>query len=328
MTNRTYQALLAKLNIHPVLVDIGASGGTPSIWKSLASQAIYIGFDPDHRDLQEITDGQFYKGFIVNKAVSSDSETPETTFYLTRSPHCSSTLQPDTMALSNYLFADLFTVVGQASVPTTTLNAVVAQLEISNIDWMKLDSQGTDLRLIRSLHPQTFSHLLAVDIEPGLMDAYQGEDLFVDAHKYLVENGFWLSNLSVKGSVRIKQTTLQEIIPHFRKVTWSTLQQGVRKSPGWCEARYLRTPESLQTMQESKRSHVLLWIFALIDQQPGFALDLAVSYKQTFGDDEIAQIMLHEPVAFIKKTLPLHLIKKSLNIFMSKVNNFLPRNSA
>jgi len=325
MKSNLFQTILTQQNIHPVLFDVGASGDPPSIWKPLASKSIYVGFDPDSRDLREIANGQFYKGIIVNKAVSSDPQTPETTFYLTKSPYCSSTLHPDNPALSNYLFADLFTVVGQVTVPSTTLDVVVEQLDLSGIDWIKLDSQGTDLRLVTSLKEETLRNLLAVDVEPGLIDAYKGEDLFVDAHKYLVENGFWLSNLIVRGSVRIKQTTLQEIVPNVKGITSDFIQKSARISPGWCEARYFRTPESLQQIKDSKRAHILLWVFALIDQQIGFALDLAVGYKQAFGEDAMAYIMMQESVAFAKKKLPMSLLKKAVDVLVRKGKRFFDR---
>ena len=59
------------------------------------------------------------------------------------------------------------------------------RLSLSGIDWLKTDSQGTDLRIFNSLRPEVRSRVLAIDIEPGLIDAYVGEDLFVDAHKEL-----------------------------------------------------------------------------------------------------------------------------------------------
>src|SRR5450759_4752197 len=176
--NDTISRLLAQLDAHPVLLDIGASGAPPRIWDAIASRSIYVGFDPDSREMREISNGHYQKAIIVNEAVVA-AEANEVSFYLTRSPFCSSTLPPDPGALSDYLFSDLFAVERQAKVRATTFNSLFDRLGLSAVDWFKTDTQGTDLRLFNSLRPGIRDRVLAVDIEPGLIDAYIGEDLFV-----------------------------------------------------------------------------------------------------------------------------------------------------
>src|SRR5437016_11393833 len=113
--------LLVELDIHPVLIDIGASGAPPDIWDLIAPHSTYVGFDPDLREMHEISDGRFQRAVIVNEAVSAE-EVREVLFYLTKSPYCSSTLPPDTGALSDYIFSDLFAVEKETTVRATTLN--------------------------------------------------------------------------------------------------------------------------------------------------------------------------------------------------------------
>ena len=207
MTNAVNN-LLAQLEIRPVLLDIGASGDPPEIWDAIAPRSVYVGFDPDLREMRELSDGRFHKTIIANEAVVA-AEAAEVSFYLTRSPHCSSTLPPDSAALSNYLFSDLFAVERQAKVRATTLNALMDRLALPAVDWFKTDSQGTDLRLFTSLRPELRDRVLAVDLEPGLIDAYLGEDLFVKAHEHFTRNGFWRSNFKVMGEVRMRRATLE-----------------------------------------------------------------------------------------------------------------------
>jgi FkbM family methyltransferase len=174
MGNEVFSHLLFKLAIHPVLIDIGASGAPPEIWEKIARYSIYVGFDPDLREIQEVQEGHFYKSIIINEAITDEKENHEVPFYLTRFPHCSSTLKPDVASLSNFLFSDLFIVEKETTVRATTLNSVMNRLSLSYIDWIKIDSQGTDLRIFKSLKEEVCSRVLAVDIEPGLIDAYIG----------------------------------------------------------------------------------------------------------------------------------------------------------
>jgi hypothetical protein len=143
------------------------------------------------------------------------------------------------------------------------------------------------------------SRVLAIDIEPGLIDAYVGEDLFVDAHKELTQNGFWLSDLNVCGAVRMRKSAVNEIATINKDINCKVLEHTVKKSPGWCEARYLRTIEWLAQVGLGKRDFLLLWIFALLGNQLGFAVDIGVEYERRFGQDDVSRTMKDEPVKHI-----------------------------
>jgi hypothetical protein len=293
--------ILATFSIQPILMDIGASGDPPNIWNPIACKSIYIGFDPDRRELHDVTKGKYARSIIINAAVTSASDQNKVHFYLTQSPYCSSTLPPDTVALSHYLFSDLFVVKEEVSATASTLGAVIERLCLQGIDWFKTDTQGTDLRLFTSLPDDIRSRVLAVDIEPGLIDAYQGEDLFVDAHRELLRQGFWLSSLDVKGTVRMKRTTLQAMTSHRHKLKDSRICAAIRPSPGWCEARYLRTLESLSKRNAGMRDYALLWVFSMIEQQWGYALDIAVEYNKMFGNDDIYLLLREAPLRQVRR---------------------------
>ena len=85
-------SILSALDIHPILIDIGASGAPPEIWGEIARYSTYVGFDPDLREISEIPDSRFQRAVIVNEAISSKADDKEVLFYLTKSPYCSSTL--------------------------------------------------------------------------------------------------------------------------------------------------------------------------------------------------------------------------------------------
>jgi len=285
----TISSLLTDADIQPVLVDVGASGAPPPIWDPLARHAIYVGFDPDARDMHPELARRYHQVHIIDRAITANPAESEVSFYLTAFPACSSTLPPDTDALADYLFAPYFAVEDCVSAPATTLNAVLPQLSLPGIDWLKLDTQGADLRLFQSLAVEQQNRVLAADVEPGLIDAYRGEDLFVDTHRALTQVGFWLSDLIVKGSVRIQQASLQQI---GRDAAY--VERAARVSPGWCEARYLRTTAWLAQQPADPRAYLLTWIFAMLDKQPGFALDVGLAYAGRFGSDAVSARLLAE----------------------------------
>lgn len=293
--------LLQELQIHPILADIGASVGFPEMWGPIAAQSIYLGFDPDLRESREETQGVFFKSIVVDEAVTADPSAAEAMFYFTKSPTCSSTLRPDAQSLSNYVFSDLFAVEKEGQVRATTLNAVLKRFQLSGIDWLKVDSQGTDYRLFESLSPDARSRVLALDIEPGLMDAYLGEDLFVEAHQRLVRSGFWLSNLEVQGTARMSETTVSHLLTNDPGLSKEGLMRAIRTSPGWVNARYLRTLSSMASYLCERRQYSLLWIFSVIDNQIGYAGDIVLEYEKKFGPDQASGFMRAETVGALQR---------------------------
>ncbi len=292
--------LLTFFGTQPVLVDVGASAGPPDVWEPIAGSSTYVGFDPDRRQVASSADGRFHKSVIVNEAVASEPGKGEVQLYLTRSPFCSSTLQPDLEALSNYHFHELFATERQATVRAATLDEILVRLGLDRIDWLKCDSQGTDLRIFRSLGERLRSGVLALDIEPGLIDAYRGEDLFVDAQEYLVTNGFWLSRLDVHGAVRVRSSSLRTVVPAGADLA-AFAEQAIRLTPGWCEARYLRTLESMAESGATREHYALLCVFSLLDEQPGYALDVALEYERRFGSDPWSVRMRAESASSIAR---------------------------
>jgi Methyltransferase FkbM domain len=281
--------LLDDLGIRPVLMDVGASGGPPPIWKDIAPNSTYIGFDPDLREIHEDRSSGFYRSVILNEAVTADSNATEVGFYLTRSPFCSTALAPNPLAAAHWLERDYFAVEGRASVRATTIDNVLTRLNIPRLDWIKLDTQGTDLRLINSLSPDVFTRLMAIDTEPGLVEIYQCEDLFVDVHRDLTRKGFWLSSMHTGGLIRMRRGTLEALRQKNPKIDDRYIRSATNVTPAYHEARYLRTLEWLAEHSMSQQEYLLLWIFALADGQLGFALDLSVEFDRIFGETDASQ---------------------------------------
>lgn len=283
MSSGNLGELLRTWALHPVLVDVGASGGAPELWQPIAPESVYIGFDADRRELVHLKDGTFHRSWILNRALTWEDDVGEKDFFLTRAPFCSSMLEPDIAALGNYAFESLFHVEKQVKVPATSMNRVLDDLSLSRVHWFKTDSQGCDLRLLTSLREDVRNGVLAVDMEPGLIDAYRGEDFFIDAHRYMIGNGFWLSGMDVSGVARISQAARSYLAASGLHVNPERQNNGIRTSPGWVNVRYLRTVDWMITHSRGKEDYLLLWVFAMVDEQVGFALDIGLAGASQWG---------------------------------------------
>jgi hypothetical protein len=273
----SHQSLIDK---PPVLIDLGASGEIHKKWKAIAKHSICIAFDADTRDFKPtITEGCGWKKlYSLNRLVLAD-EKKMSDFYLTKSPHCSSALQPDNDALKPWIFSHLFKVERSIKLPSLSLNASLFEIGIDYIDWYKTDTQGTDLRIFDSLPDEIKNKVIVAEFEPGIIDAYQGEDKLNELMLYMDKKPFWVTNMLIKGSQRIEQSDY-ESLNYFQK-RWIHLI--LRTAPGWCEISYINKMINDNTMR--LRDYLLAWVFATIGGEHGFALSISKRGYHYFSDD-------------------------------------------
>lgn len=273
----------------PVLVDVGAAGGVTPVWRGIARHCIGIGFEPDARDAAKLSAASqafgrwiYCDGLVAPKV----DEGNRREFHLTRSPHCSSLLPPRADRLQDWLFADFFEVQRTTTVAAVKLSDALTTHKIDRIDWLKCDTQGQDLSIFLSLPEEWRRRMLVVEFEPGLIDAYEGEDKFWQALRAMETEPFWISDLEVCGTQRGDALL-------FRRVMGEKWTKWIRRlaptAPGWVNVRYLRSvsrdPEILD-----RRALLLGWLFADMLRQHSHALAVANAGAERFGGDLFPQM--------------------------------------
>ena len=135
------------------------------------------------------------------------------------------------------------------------------------------------------------------------MDAYKNEDKLYDVMREMQNRGFWLSSMNVKGTQRLQNSYASQIGGFLS-------ERIIRSSPGWAELTYLRNPENL-----SVRSLLLMIVFALLEDQYGYALELADKGILQFRNpllDECRQKILKKTQAQ-KMKIPFILLKRKID---------------
>lgn len=269
----TQPALLEK---PPVLVDIGASGGLPDQWKMLAPYSICVAFDADTRDFSvtESENNGWKKLYTLNRLVGANNAA-DVDFYLTTSPYCSSSLKPDTNALKPWAFSRLFDVEKLVRQPAVDMQSALTAIGISYIDWYKTDTQGTDLRIFEALPQRIMENIISAEFEPGIIDAYIGEDKLHQLMAYMDARPFWVSRMDIKGSQRIDQADLGSL-NYLQKCS---IESFLKTAPGWCEISYINT---FRNDDMTRRDFLLGWCIATIKAEHGFAMHLAALGKSKF----------------------------------------------
>lgn len=270
--------VLDRIGARPVLVDVGASGAAHAPWTPVAHKSVFVGFDPDDRELNPALGRNFAAYHILPKIIAGPNARNRSKFYLTEFPQCSSMLEPDSPALAPYLFASLFKVDRTVELETTTLAAVMSDLNLPSIDWLKIDTQGRDLSVIMGLDDARRNQLLCVEVEPGFTPFYHDEESFFQIDTMLRAQGFWLAHLKAQQFPRVRAATIKEAFGmDIRGVDPAARLFG--PSPTAAEARYMIGPEALQARGAPLRDYVVAWTFAVATGLWGYALELAAGAK-------------------------------------------------
>ena len=296
----------------PVLIDIGASGEINPKWKQIAPHSICVAFEADDREFNfSEQDNRTYKKLITFNRIVTAEPVVKTDFYLTSSPFCSSLLEPDVRELKPWIFSSFFATEKKIQLPAITLTQALSQIKIDYIDWFKTDTQGTDLRLFKTLPTQISDHILAAEFEPGIIDAYCGEDKIYSVMEHMHQHKFWLSSMEPKG--------VQRIDPNYKgKFSSFSLRKIIRKSPCWAEVTYLRQP-----FLNDKRKILLLYIFALLEKQYGFALEITDFALQNFQDSifQDCRKAVLKKLNVEKWKIPFVIFKRQFNKLFTNIND-------
>jgi len=289
----------------PVLVDVGAAGGVLPAWRTIARHSIGVGFEPDARGAAPLDKarrmfGQWF--FCPGLAVPTPAPDGRAALHLTRSPQCSSTLEPRAAALGEWAFADFFDVGEIRSLPAVTIEAALAARGIGRVDWLKCDTQGLDLKLYLSLPGAWRARMLAVEFEPGLIDAYKGEDKLADVLSAMEREPFWLSELKVGRTPRGRPALVAK---HLGAGAAGWFRRLGPDAPGWANVRFLRDP-AVGAESLDRRAHLLGWVFATLVGQHGCALATADAGTRRFGGGLFAE-MTSSSAGRLRRTMALRL---------------------
>lgn len=298
----------------PVLLDIGASGMIHKKWKRIAKYSICIAFDADARDFNPTPEiaKKYQKLFLLN-AIVTDRPSDYVDFYLTKSPYCSSLLKPSTEKLSQWSFAPLFEVEKKVQLRSVDINSVLKESNIDRIDWFKSDSQGTDLRLFKSLEPSIRNKTIVAEFEPGIMDAYEGEDKLHSVLSFMDSiDQFWLADLIINGVSRISHSRLKNIIAN--SFIQNVASRVSKVSPGWGEMTYINSFNNLSVM--SKREILFGWVCATLQRHYGFAYELACIGLENY-DDSIFNLLKSDSETKFKLSL---VSTKYSSLFLKKIS--------
>lgn len=190
-------AALIRLTGRPlVIADVGCRWGLANAWERYGRHAQVVGFDPDAEECARLERAYSGSCEVRYVPVGLGRRRRRSTLYQTVEPACSSLYPPDHRAMNRH--PDLERVirpVGTTRIATTTLDAWWRGSKLDPIDFLKLDTQGSELDILRGARRQ-LDAIRFVEVEVEFNPIYRAQPLFPDVDRFLRRRGFVLWRLT------------------------------------------------------------------------------------------------------------------------------------
>lgn len=179
------------------VVDVGTRGGIPGELEPLVRHIHLVAIEPDPHEaarLKEIVGGLGLRSVVV-LAMAAGPAGGEFTLNITREPGKSSLFEPNWEVLQRYAQERDYEVTRRQPVRTRSLGQILAEQGIHEVDFLKLDVQGFELEVLKTLSEEQCRHLLLIETEVEFVELYSGQPLFRHIDEHLSASGFEMFNL-------------------------------------------------------------------------------------------------------------------------------------
>lgn len=259
-------------------LDIGARGGAHDLARPLAEITAVTGFEPDAAECQrllqipEVTEP--WARFSLHPYGLSAHAGPRP-LHLTKASTNASLLPPNPAFLQRYSLAN-FSPIGQTEVETRDLDSAAAQKASPAAplgEFIKIDTQGTELEILQGGESLLKRETVAVVCEVSFFPIYSGQALFSEVEAYLRSLGFafygFQSNLHARSGKRIDKR-----------------RHATRERAMYADATFLRDPLDPSGPDNTRRQNRALFLCAASLGYFDFALELLENDLLQVGPQE------------------------------------------
>jgi FkbM family methyltransferase len=173
------------------IVDVGARGGMQPHWAGLREHALFIGFEPDRAECARLSASAPPNERYIPRALHSH-DTAATLHFLGRI--ASSSLYPPNLPLLEEIYGDseVFRVARTEPLECTSLDALLRDGSCLPPSFMKLDTQGSELDILKGARERGLDSVIGLEIEVEFVPLYLNQPLFTDVDVFLRSAGFEL----------------------------------------------------------------------------------------------------------------------------------------
>jgi FkbM family methyltransferase len=183
------------------VLDVGARGGMHPALLECADVLEVVGFEPDARECRRlqaaVAAGPFRSVRYLPIALAERDG--ERTLYQCRDPGVSSLYPPNRPLLDGFPDAARFDVLETSVVTVRSLDSLLTRdrgLLPDYIGFIKLDTQGSELDILRGAGRVLAQDVVGIEVEVEFLPMYQSQPLFRDVDAFLADHHFALHRLS------------------------------------------------------------------------------------------------------------------------------------
>lgn len=177
------------------LIDIGAAGGAHKRWSYFSDSLRVVGFEPDEKEFVKLKNSD--REIWFNIALSDAKGTR--TLHITKSQTNTSFLMPNQELLKQLQWSPNepvtdHDILKDVDVECDALDSILGSKNVRP-DYMKLDTQGSELEILKGADRVLLGDLLITEIEVEFAPLYKDQPLFADIDVFMRERGFILQDL-------------------------------------------------------------------------------------------------------------------------------------
>ncbi len=216
---------------HPlVLVDVGARGGLRDNWLAARRHLRVLGFEPDKREFDRLIAGARAEDATTYFGVALHNRQGAIRINVARDGGLTSIFEPNREFLDSFPDATRFDTVDIRQVEADTLDNLLRSRAIHDVDFLKVDTQGSELFVLEGAAGALASTVTGVEVEVEFTPIYKEQPLFADVDAFLRKLGYLLFDLR----------------PCYWKRAAGRAIGGPRGQVIWADALYLKSMPALR----------------------------------------------------------------------------------
>jgi FkbM family methyltransferase len=194
-------------------IDLGADGGIPVNWVTFQDLMAINAFEPNEAECK--LQAMKSRGNIQWHSVALSSETKTKKFYIPKRTTGASLFMPNFSVFERFGDDQYWGDIQEKYINCQSPSHFFKKNSIKPPNLIKLDTQGSELDILKGINSKDFRHILAIEVEVEFVEFYEKQPLFFDVHKFLENLGFELIDLRTARSYYSKNNKKNYYLKKF-----------------------------------------------------------------------------------------------------------------